>query len=569
MAKKKTKEEILSEFIKVHGDYYDYSKVEYINTSTKIKVICPKHGLFEITPGHHKNGVGCRKCYFESQKITKEEFVKRSQKHFGDRYDYSLFNTLPPAGEMVEILCVEHGKNFLQEPRNHMRGYTGCSICQSRKLSGSIEDRGTIKSQKELTQKFIKRAQEIHGDTYDYSKFEYINSSTKGKIICSIHGDFFQTPSNHLKGTKCPKCSIEKQKENSFKKLCNEKNVNYYRALKRREAGLPEEKIFAEGFVRNTREINQVTVFGETYPNLEEAIRILQPQASSRTIKRWIKEGMTPEEAFQRIPNPGYAQGLIYLITNKVTDKKYVGLTVQKLERRWEYHVQQARANYIKSGESLHTALREYGEDAFEIKAIDKGTTKKDLEVKERKWIEELNTLVPYGYNISKGGVSGGSHKKPTTIDNICFESVKKAAEYLAKSRNISIAAAEKRIHTGRVDVKKTAKPGQSLIKTKAYKAWSRIIHGALNPNSKEYIPDITIDENWRDFNHFFRDVGNPPEQGMAFTRLDKSQGFFPSNCAWLTKSEASKLNAAYMKKIGKLTGNKKKNKLNDLARIN
>ncbi|GGA12150.1 hypothetical protein [Okeania sp. KiyG1] len=114
MGTKKTKEQILSEFIKVHGDYYDYSKVEYVNTSTKIKVICPKHGLFEITPGHHKNGVGCRKCYFESQKITKEEFVRRSQKYFGNRYDYSLFKMLPPAGEMVEILCIEHGEKFLQ-----------------------------------------------------------------------------------------------------------------------------------------------------------------------------------------------------------------------------------------------------------------------------------------------------------------------------------------------------------------------------------------------------------------------------------------------------------------------
>ena len=73
--------------------------MEYVNISTKIKVICPKHELFEITPDNHKNGVGCRKCYFESQKITKEEFVKRSQKYFGDRYNYSLFNMLPPTGE--------------------------------------------------------------------------------------------------------------------------------------------------------------------------------------------------------------------------------------------------------------------------------------------------------------------------------------------------------------------------------------------------------------------------------------------------------------------------------------
>jgi predicted GIY-YIG superfamily endonuclease len=562
MPRKKTTEEILFEFNQVHGDYYDYTKVEYVNTSTKITVICPEHGLFNIAPGHHKNGVGCRQCYFQSQQINKEEFIRRSREYFGDLYDYSLFDDLPSSGQKVSILCVDHDEIFLQEPRNHMRGHTGCSVCQSLNLSGSRAERGAIKTREELTQDFIKRAQEVHGYIYDYGEFEYINSNTKGKLVCSIHGEFHQAPSNHLRGSKCPKCSIENQKENTFKKLCNDKGINYFRALKRRQAGLSEEKIFEEGFIRSTREVNEIVVFGERYPNLEEAIRHLEPPASNTTIKRWIEEGITPEEAFERIPNPGYAAGIIYLITNKITEQEYIGLTVQKLERRWQHHIEQAKASHIKSEESLHAAIRKYGIEAFNIAVIDSGTTKKDLEAKEREWIKKLNTLVPHGYNISKGGVSGGSHKKPTMIDNICFESVQKAAEYIAESRNISIAAAEKRIYTGRVDVKKPAKPGQSLVKTKAYKAWSRITHGALNPNSKDYIPDLTIDESWRDFNNFFQDMGNPPEKEMAFTRLDKSKGFYPNNCAWLTKSEASRINAAYMKKTGKLTGNKRKKEL-------
>jgi group I intron endonuclease len=556
---KKTKEEILSEFYKVHGHYYDYSELEYVSTSTKVTVICPKHGNFNITPSHHKTGVGCRQCYFDSQKITKKEFVRRSRKNFGNIYDYSLFDVLPSLGEKIPIICIEHGQKFLQEPRNHMKGHTGCSVCQSLRLSGSSEKRGKIKTRTELASEYIKRAQEIHGYIYDYSKFEYVNSSTKGKIICSIHGEFCQAPSNHFRNKKCPQCSLEKQKENTFKKLCHEKGLNYHRALKRRQAGLSEEKIFEEGFIRNTREVNQITIFGKTYPNLKQAVRVLKPLASCRTIKRWIDEGITPEEAFSKIPNPGYAKGLIYLITNKVTNKKYVGLTVQTLERRWKNHIEQANANHIKSDESLHSAIREYGESVFHIEVIDKGTTKRDLESKERKWIEELNSLVPHGYNISKGGVSGGSHKKATVVDNIHFESVKSAAEYVAKSRDISIAAAEKRIHTGRVNAKKPAKPGQSLVKTKAYKAWSRIVHGTINPKSKEYIPGVTIYENWLNFSNFFLDVGDSPKEGMAFTRIDKSKGFFPSNCEWLTKSEASKINAAYMKKTGRLTGNKRK----------
>ena len=131
MPRKKTQEEILSEFHKVHGDRYDYSNVKYVTTSKKVKVICRKHGEFLVTPDDHKGGVGCRKCYFESQKITKEEFISRSREHFGDRYDYSLFNELPPFGDKVLIRCIEHDTTFSQESRNHMRGHTGCKVCKS------------------------------------------------------------------------------------------------------------------------------------------------------------------------------------------------------------------------------------------------------------------------------------------------------------------------------------------------------------------------------------------------------------------------------------------------------
>jgi hypothetical protein len=47
-------------------------------------------------------------------------------------------------------------------------------------------------------------------------------------------------------------------------------------------------------------------------------------------------------------------------------------------------------------------------------------------------------------------------------------------------------------------------------------------------------------------------DVGNPSQENMAFSRLDKEKGFFPDNCAWMTKSESSRINTNHMKKTGK-----------------
>lgn len=337
----------------------------------------------------------------------------------------------------------------------------------------------------------------------------------------------------------------------SFKKQCAALGINYYRALKRRQDGYPDEIIFAEGYIRHTRDGNSITVFGVTYPNFQEATRKLDAPAAAHTIRRWIAKGMSPEDAFTRIPNPGYASGIIYLVTHRTSQKHYVGLTTQTLERRWRHHQEQAHLGKIQGADSLHAAIREHGPEAFDICQIDTGTTKQGLEQKERQWITQYQTLSPYGYNISAGGGSGGSNKQPVVVDGIQFESVGAAEHHVAATRNISLEAAAYRLRKKRLDIKTPAKPGQSLVKTKLYKAWSQMIHVTANPKSKDHIPGVEIYEPWRDFDTFAKDVGHPASNSMAFIRLDKSQGFSPANCAWVTKRQAGQLTAAHMKQHG------------------
>ena len=70
MCKRKTTEEFISEAIKVHGDKYDYSKVEYINARTPVSIICPNHGEFSQTPNAHlSQKQGCRQCYCDKKRI--------------------------------------------------------------------------------------------------------------------------------------------------------------------------------------------------------------------------------------------------------------------------------------------------------------------------------------------------------------------------------------------------------------------------------------------------------------------------------------------------------------------
>ena len=79
------------EFIKRHSDKYDYSKVNYINNRTNIDIICPIHGTFSQNPYTHKMGSGCPSCSGK-KKLTKELFIEYAKKKHGDLYDYSKVN---------------------------------------------------------------------------------------------------------------------------------------------------------------------------------------------------------------------------------------------------------------------------------------------------------------------------------------------------------------------------------------------------------------------------------------------------------------------------------------------
>ena len=81
MAKRLTKDDFLYRFENVHGNKYDYSLMEYTNRDIKIKIICPKHGIFEQTPHNHENGQGCPKC---GRDIVKKNINR--EVHYGHFY---------------------------------------------------------------------------------------------------------------------------------------------------------------------------------------------------------------------------------------------------------------------------------------------------------------------------------------------------------------------------------------------------------------------------------------------------------------------------------------------------
>lgn len=76
-------------------------------------------------------------------------------------------------------------------------------------------------------EEFILYSLSVHNDRYDYSLVEYVNNKTKVKIICKLHGEFTQTPNDHIGGHGCRKCSEINQLNYNLKEAYSDNNKNY------------------------------------------------------------------------------------------------------------------------------------------------------------------------------------------------------------------------------------------------------------------------------------------------------------------------------------------------------
>ena len=130
----KTTNGFVADAIKIHGDKYDYSKVEYINAKTKVCIICPEHGEFWKTAAEHLKGSGCPKCMGYGLKT--DEIVEKFILAHGNKYDYSKVE-YKNSQTKVCIICPEHGE-FWQTPSKHLNG-KGCYECWKEKKFLSYE----------------------------------------------------------------------------------------------------------------------------------------------------------------------------------------------------------------------------------------------------------------------------------------------------------------------------------------------------------------------------------------------------------------------------------------------
>jgi len=139
-------QEFLDLAVSVHGDKYDYSKVNYVRAQDKVEIVCKVHNtsFFQLPFAHAKNGHGCPTCGREkcrpqefSTRLTQAEFLTKCRAHHGEYYYYGevVYTGLD---NDITITCLKHGK-FTQKARNHYSG-SGCASCA---LEGLKKDSST------------------------------------------------------------------------------------------------------------------------------------------------------------------------------------------------------------------------------------------------------------------------------------------------------------------------------------------------------------------------------------------------------------------------------------------
>lgn len=183
----------------IHKGRYGYDKVIYVAAKKPIVVTCESHGDFTTTPDKHLRGSGCQQCAdmqrVAAKRHNQDDFVRLSRIKHGDRYSYEQAVYVDSA-EPVEIICPEHGA-FWQAPNGHTQG-RGCPRCGKEAAADKLRIG---------TEEFTSRAKAVHNGFYDYSETCVTNLNDKVRIICPVHGLFWQQANAHARGNGCPSCA--------------------------------------------------------------------------------------------------------------------------------------------------------------------------------------------------------------------------------------------------------------------------------------------------------------------------------------------------------------------------
>lgn len=229
--KKLTTKDFIEKSKAIHGDKYDYSKVDYKGNKIKVCIICPIHGEFWQRPNEHLSGNGCIKCSMRYT-YTTEEFIEKTKAVHGNEYDYSKVNYIN-AFTKVCIICNKKDKNgnehgeFWMRPSNHLNTKSKCPICNSNNKSRMEE---SIFNELLTITNNIERQK-----TFDWLKYKrhlFIDFYLpEHNIAIEVNGDQHYIPIKKFGGNEL----FEKQKTRDKLKydLCKKHNIKLFYITKK------------------------------------------------------------------------------------------------------------------------------------------------------------------------------------------------------------------------------------------------------------------------------------------------------------------------------------------------
>lgn len=211
-------EEFINKSIKIFDNKYDYSLVEYKNNSTKIKIICSEHGVFEQTPSNHLNHKSeCPRCAYsikgELIRLSTKEFIENAKKIHNDKYNYSLVN-YNNSHCKIKIICPKHGI-FIQKPNSHLSG-CGCPTCNTSK--GEMLIRNYLKENniKFKPQKTFKKCNYKYALRFDFYLIDY-------NLCIEFNGIQHYKPIDFFGGTKT--LILNNERFEIKEKFCTDNNI--------------------------------------------------------------------------------------------------------------------------------------------------------------------------------------------------------------------------------------------------------------------------------------------------------------------------------------------------------
>jgi len=195
--------DFITKSTKIHNGRYDYSKVDYVNSQTKVCITCIEHGVeFYQIPAKHKSGAtSCDKCKKENassnNRLSFSTLITNLEAVNPDLYDYSEVSESDYINQnsKIKIFCNKHKVFFEQSIGKRLQNKTACEQCKSEKVFNDADD-------------FITDCAKQHDNFYDYSDVVYSGSDKMlHNIHCPTHGYFDQRADSHKGGNRCSACS--------------------------------------------------------------------------------------------------------------------------------------------------------------------------------------------------------------------------------------------------------------------------------------------------------------------------------------------------------------------------